>query len=277
MKREYVKNSTSPKVLSINSNSFLDSNVNEYFSTLQYSRLTSLLKELSEKSDIKDQKKIEEFHRGKLILLLSVFTSQRNFHTDMNTKKAFNNVVELIKQFAGENKYTFVNILEDFYALLPKSELKLDLTSIILEVIPTEEGLFRSNRGRLEEVLSDLIDADFGKEVAFKVYAALSKVLETNKSFDVMERLGEKIGAQIATNLAEASKRPEVLKLYFFILLNKLSTKNFNTNFATLKSSFSSLTNESKLVEAIVNNNIQGVSNFDAAYFTNTYGSGKLN
>jgi hypothetical protein len=234
-----------------------------------------LLKELSEKSDIKDPKKAEDFSRGKLILLFSVFATQRNYHSDVNTKKALNKLVEIIHQFAGENKYTEMNFLEDLYYLLPNSDLKVDLLINILNIISTDVGLFRSNKSRLEEIINNFNNFDYGKENIVKIYVELSKVLETNKSFEFLNNDNIKINKFISDNFSEASKRPELLKIYFYNLFNKLSTQNFNTDLNTFKTGLSSLAQESKFVDAILKNNLQGVKDLDISYFNNTYGSGK--
>jgi transcription termination factor NusB len=223
-----------------------------------------LLKELSEKSDIKDPKKAEDFSRGKLILLFSVFATQRNYHSDVNTKKALNKLVEIIHQFSGENKYTEMNFLEDLYYLLPNSDLKVDLLINILNIISTDVGLFRSNKSRLEEIINNFNNFDYGKENIVKIYVELSKVLETNKSFEFLNNDNIKINKFISDNFSEASKRPELLKIYFY-----------NTDLNTFKTGLSSLAQESKFVDAILKNNLQGVKDLDISYFNNTYGSGK--
>jgi len=157
---------------------------------------------------------------------------------------------------------------------LPKSNLKVDMLITILEIISTEEGIFRSNRTRLEEILIDFNNSNFDRESVFRVYTALSEVLQSNKSFDFLNRLNGKIYQLISENLGEASKKLELLRIYFYLLFNKLSS-NFNNDLSILKTSLSNSSQESKFVEAIVNNNLQGVKELDTAYFNSTYGTGK--
>ena len=241
--------------------------------------MTTILKESANKNDIKDSKKVEEFNRNKLLLLLSLFTGQKNFQSsqkDQKTIKAFSNVVEIIKKVAGDNKYSYVTILEDFYSLLPaSSELKCDLLVVILESLNEDPSVYKSNKDRLSEILVDFNNFEFKKENYFKIYSILSKVLEQNKNFDLLKKksVSSKIALLISHNLTEVQSFIGLDKLYFFILFNKFSIENFSANLTNLNSFFNSLSNESKVVQSIINSNLQIVKDLDANYFINTYGN----
>ena len=212
-------------------------------------------------------------------MLLSLFTGQKYFlnsQKDQKTIKAFSNAVEIIKIVAGDNKYSSVSILEDFYALLPaSSELKCDLLVVILESLNEDPCVYKSNKDRFLEILIDFNNLEFKKENYFKIYSILSKVLEQNKNFDFLEKksVSSKIALYISQNLTEVQSFIGLDKLYFFILFNKFSIENFSTNLTNLNSFFNSLTNESKVVQSIINNNLQNIKDLDANYFINTYGN----
>jgi hypothetical protein len=277
MKRQSIENSIFPLVTIKQYNYYIiGSNLNEFFCSLQYKNVFNLLKELAEKNDIKDPKKTEDFSRGKLILLISVFASQRNYHSDNNTKKALNKIVELIHEFSGENKLKEINLLEDMYCVLPNNELRVDLLVKIVNTISTDEGLFRCNKSRLEEIVNNFNNFDYENEKVMKFYVELSILLQINKNFEFMHMSSSNISKFIIENFSEACKRPELLKILFFNLFNKLSTINFNYDLNTLNSGLNSLPQERKMVEAILNNNLKEVNNLDIKYFKNTYGSGNM-
>jgi len=160
------------------------------------------------------------------------------------------------------------------YYLLPNNELKVDLLVKILGNISSDEGLFRSNKSRLEEIVNDFNNFDYGKENIMKFYVELYMVLQINKNFEFMNKIISKFSKFFNENFSESSKRPELLKIHFFNLFNKLSTTNFNYDLNTFNSCLNKLPQESKLVDAILKNNLKEVNDFDITYFKNTYGSG---
>lgn len=163
---------------------YLETKINEYISNVKAEELHNLLKAAAERIG---NKKSEEFVDEKLLLLISLFTAQRNFQYDENTKAAFENVIKLITYFTSNNNTKLINALFDVYFILPEnSYFKFNLLITLLNRITASE--IKAYVDRIKEVILDINKKDLAVEDYSKIYTLLAKIIDESKLYEAFSK-----------------------------------------------------------------------------------------
>jgi hypothetical protein len=232
------------------------------------------LRNLADKYGIKDTKSIEDFIRIKIYLIISFFTQQKNFLYDESNKKGLNNILEIINKFSEKDSNSKLNHLLALYGILPtNSYFKKDtLIGILnhLHAVNDLTTLIKSQSEKLNEVIEDFFNKNFGKEDELSTLQLLSEIIKKLGNYEILlnkSSLNQKIkslllGGQI-TSLA-------LYKLLFFHIYSSFSLEFFasskNINFSDAPEE------EKKFIASLENKNLGEFNSLNQSYFREAYG-----
>jgi hypothetical protein len=276
LKNDYYQSSTFLQV--IKKLYLIVNKIAENLSNVNVSEFVNNLRLIADTNDFKDKKKVEEFSVNRLFLLLSILTSQKYFYYDEVHKKAFINIIEIIKYISNDNHFNVVNS-EQFYGMLPQGfEFKKDILNYIFNLISANETLNADNIQILSNLTLDFCDDyELSKDNLINIFSNLGKICQKFKNYEIFHenniKINSKLKELVKSNIGKIDQ--EIARIYFFIIFNNLSINNFHIDLTELKNLFEKLflKSESKLINAVINNNLIDLVDI----FESNYGSaGKI-
>ena len=235
------------------------------------------MRNLAEKYGIKEKKSVDDFMRTKIYLIISFFSQQKNFHYDESHKKGFNNILEIIRNFS-ENADSKLNHLIALYSILPSNSLfkKDTLVSIFNDLLTVNDpsALVVNNSDKLNEVIEDFFNKNFGKENLLSIISLIAEVISRLGNFQILlnkSNLSQKIKTLL---LGVQLNSIALYKLLFYQIYSSFSVGFFNSSHKEALTSLSeSLTEERKFISSIENKNLLELNSLNQSYFKETYGN----